>query len=77
MQLFSFTIKQRQTFKKRQMFREQKSERLFLLPLLCYTENILRDGSPSPKGAAAAGAARTEKIFRFRGFLCSVRCLHP
>lgn len=60
-----------------QIFRKQKSERLFLFSVLCYTENSLRDGGQSPKGAAAGKAARAEKIFRFCDFLCSVRCLHP
>ena len=64
MRLFLFTIKQRQTFKKRQMFREQKSERLFLLPLLCYTESKAKDGGRSPEKVATAGKKRTEKIFR-------------
>ena len=60
-----------------QIFRKQKSERLFLFSVLCYTENIARDGSPLPKGAAAGKAARAEKIFRFCDSLCFVRCLHP
>ena len=68
MRLFSFTLKyilkQPQTFKKTQMFREQKSERLFLFPLLCYTESKAKDGGRSPEKVATAGKMRTEKIFR-------------